>query len=106
MSDDRLQRALTQVRTDLGVIEHEIEQWAGKPNKPPQATVKINSIIQALDPIWNVVFKKNPLNANAQPALVQWVQFKSAWNHGNGSWTECKEITQHLVLTVRAYRLQ
>jgi hypothetical protein len=106
MSDPKiLQAALTQIQTDIGVIHAEIEQWAGKSNKPPQVTRKINSIIQAVDPPFNVVFTHNPLNSNAQPALAGWVEFKKVWNHGDGSWTQCRQITQTLAGWARMYRL-
>ena len=106
MSDVRLQRALTQIKTDLGVIVHEIEEWAGKPNKPPQATGKINSIIQALDSIWNVVFKKNQLNYHAQDCITRWVQFKQEWKSGHGSWKQCEPVIKNVAYSVRAYTLQ
>jgi hypothetical protein len=106
MSDPRQwQVALEKVRQDLQKIHSEIEQYAGKSNKPLQVSQQINLIIQQLDNVIPVLLQHNPYDRAAQQMYARWAEFKNVWKNGKGSWTQCKEITPALVGYMNAFEL-
>ena len=107
MSDLRQwQAALEKVRQDLQKIHEEIEKYAGRPNKPPQATQLINTLVRAVDGPIEVLLRRNPNDPAQQPAIARWTDFKRVWNNGNGSWTRCLEITPAVVGYMNGFELQ
>ena len=99
-------RSLILEVTDIKTI---LNNWAGKSGKPKDRYNHINSRV-APNLVTNLVTPKDDLNPiiemltrisknatleqNNIRALVQtyWGQFKIAWEGGNGSWTQCRDI--------------